>query len=167
MKRQQLLTAKILYQIVCERPGVSYEQLSELSTYAPNTCRTLCVDMQKRGLVDLQKDSPKDLAGKAIGRAVTCVFPATDTAQYAEFQGTRRVVSIAPSVDHSAELEELRAFKERAITKYPDLALDPRTKQARELLAKHTAEGSVRDGIIAGEYDDSPPMKAVLELIPA
>ena len=71
---------------------------------------------------------------------------------------TRRVRPIAATDVEiealKAEIEELRAFKERALGQYPDLGVDPLVLVAREIAIELMPQE--REAINLGRYDSQP-----------
>lgn len=64
-----------------------------------------------------------------------------------------------------AEIEELRAFKDRALAAYPDLGIDPLVLRAREIVAELLPEH--RDVVLSGEADQGGAMRGAVATLRA
>ena len=78
-------------------------------------------------------------------------YPAGDPTTPRRSSGTATDVEIEAL---KAEIEELRAFKERALGQYPDLGVDPLVLVAREIAIELMPQE--REAINLGRYDSQP-----------
>lgn len=107
--------------------------------------------VRRRKLATGEKPNPKRRGRRTIQ---TFVIPQHDKipekkATVPEFQRMKR------------EVEELRAWKEEAIRRFPDLAVPAIVIEARALVATELDNGHKAE-VLAGKKDDSPIMRAVL-----
>lgn len=103
---------------------------------------------------------------RKLGRVAYDFVPSTAVRGYREIQAFYAVGELDQPVvtDSNQELEDLRAFKEMALARYPDLAVEPKLLKARQLLARHhNNEYSV--AILAGKFDEEAGIQALLEVL--
>jgi hypothetical protein len=159
--RQQVI------EIIKEMPGLTASEIRELLSDDQKcfTDSALNYYSSRGALTWTTKPNPR--AGRKMVRAYSLAPEGTMPVQYKR----RKKASATPAGEVETirllreEIAELKAWKAAAITRYPDLAVDPAVLRARKIVADIFAKmGDPREAehARAGKLDERPIMLAAL-----
>lgn len=151
---------KAVLRAVRETPGVTSSELAEELSLHQSTISVATAELETRCLITRVRKGRHHLYYPAGAQDVT-VAPITATD--IEVEALKAEV-----VDLRREVEELRAFKARAVFTHPELDTDPIVLEARKIGYRALFDAGNRDGadnVLLGDADNSAFVLAIVEAL--
>lgn len=150
-KNNQVITGFQILNFVKANPGANTAKVAEFAELTPSGVLPYLDALIELGEIEMFQDkAPNSANGKMLTMACYRRLSPAQDAQIEKLKSQR---------------DNLLEWQDWALTVCPQLQVGKAMLAARIQLAKHIEDQAQAKSILAGEHDDTGPMKAVLELM--